>query len=190
MFGAIASFVGSAAFGGLTGLFGGLINRAADYFTFKQKCTFDLAMRDKDLAIAQVEATKELAIAKDVNYTARENAEEETMQRSYEVDKATYITPELEKDLPPWARGLVAAAMAIVDFIRGLTRPGITLYMCVLTTMIYVEMQQIVSASKTPAFTSSDAVKIIILIVDGVLYLTTMSVGWWFATRAKASGEK
>jgi len=86
-------------------------------------------------------------------------------------------------------KSIIAISMVLVDFVRGLTRPGITLYMCALTTLIYIEMQGIVSKAGSQAFTPEDAVGIIKLIVEGVIYLTTMAVGWWFATRAKKSGE-
>ena len=115
----------------------------------------------------------------------REFAETEAMGKSFEADKASYFSTEMLKGLPSWAKGFVAVAFGLVDFIRGLTRPGITLYMCILTTLIYMEMQAIVAKAGAEAFTPGDAVKIIVLLVDAVIYLTSMCVGWWFAARVK-----
>jgi len=187
MLSAIAGVFSSAAFGGITGLFGTLISKVGDYYALKQKNAFDLAMRDKDMAIAQIEATKEVTIAQDTNAANREIAESEVLGKSYEADRATYLTPDVQKDVPPKMKGIVALAMAVVDFVRGMTRPGLTLYLCILTTLMYLQMKAIVTAAGQQAFTPADAVKIIILIVDAVIYLTTVTVTWWFGTRPKAT---
>jgi len=181
----IMGLFSSAALGGITGLLGIVAGRFADYFTMKQKNAHNLSMRDKDLEVAKVEAEKELSIARDTNNANREIAEAELQEKSYEGDRATYMTPETMKGCPGWAKGMVAFLFAIVDFIRGLTRPGITLYLCVLTTLMYMQMKSIVTASGKQAFTPEDAVKIIWLIVDAVIYLTTVCVTWWFGTRPK-----
>lgn len=183
----ILGFFGSAAFGGITGLFGGLINRVADYFTLKQTNEFNLKMRDKDLEIAKVEAEKDLLIARDTNYTAREVADQESLQASLSADKATYLTAELQEDLPTKYKGFICILMAFVDFIRGLTRPGITLYMCVLTTIIWIEMNSLIVKYQQQVLSPDDAGKIIVLIVDGIIYLTSMCVGWWFGSRGKVA---
>jgi hypothetical protein len=188
VFTSILSFFGSAAFGGLTGLFGVIAGKVGDYFTLKQKNAFDLAMRDKDMAIAQIEATKEVTIALDTNNANREIAEskmiESTQSASYEADKAEYLTHDIIEHAPTWASGIISVGLGIVDFVRGMTRPGLTLYLCILTTLMYYQMESIVTASSTPAFTSADAVKIIVLIVDAVIYLTTVCVTWWFGSRS------
>ena len=185
MFSAITSFLGSAVFGGLTGLLGGIVNRVGDYFTLKENNKQKLAMLDKELDITKVEAEKELTLAREKNMTDREVAETQALEKSYEADKATYFTSDIQKELPEGAKTITAIAMAFVDFVRGLTRPGITLYMCLLTTLIYIQMQDIIAASGSKAFTPESAIKIIMIIIDGVIYLTTMAVGWWFASRAK-----
>jgi hypothetical protein len=187
MFTSILSFFGSAAFGGITGLFGAAISKVADYFTLKQKNAFDLAMRDKDMEIAKIEAAKEVTIAQDTNAANRWIAESKTQEASYEADKAEYLTHDIVEHAPAWAQGIIAVALGIVDFIRGMTRPGITLYLCVLTTMMYMQMKAIVTLSGQQAFTPADAVKVIVLIVDAVIYLTTVCVTWWFGSRPKST---
>lgn len=182
----IMSFFGSAAFGGLTGLFGVIAGKVGDYFTLKQKNAFDLAMRDKDMAIAQIEATKEVTIAQDTNNANREIAESKLQETSYDADKAQYLTHDVIEHAPVWSQGIVALALGIVDFVRGMTRPGLTLYLCILTALMYYQMEKIVTMSQAPAFTPADAVKIIVLIVDAVIYLTTVCVTWWFGSRPQS----
>jgi len=185
MIAAIAGLFSSAAAGGLTGLIGGVANKFFDWLTLKERQKHELAMRDKDLEIARTEADRDVVLAKEKSFTEREVAETAALGKSFEADKAAYFSSEMIQGLPPWAKGIVAVGFGLVDFIRGLTRPGITLYMCVLTTLIYLEMQAIVSQAGAQAFTPGEAVKIIIILVDAVVYLTSMCIGWWFGARAK-----
>jgi hypothetical protein len=186
MFTSILSFFGSAAFGGLTGLFGVGLNKISDYFMLKQKNAFDLAMRDKDIEIAKVEADKEVTIARDTNNANRELGEMKLQEASYGEDKAEYLTGEAIEHAPPWAQGIIAVALGIVDFVRGMTRPGITLYLCILTTLMYLQLKAIVTTAGQVVFTPADAVKVIVMIVDAVIYLTSTAVTWWFGSRPKS----
>ena len=183
----VLSFFGSAAFGGLTGLFGVIAGKVGDYFTLKQKNAFDLAMRDKDMEIAKIEADKEVTIAQDTNNANREIAESKVQEASYESDKAEYLTHDVIEHAPPWAQGIISVALGFVDFVRGMTRPSITLYLCVLTTLMYLQMKAIVTLSGQQAFTPADAVKVIVLIVDAAIYLTSTAVTWWFGSRPKST---
>jgi len=94
MFEAVTGFIGSAAFGGITGLLGGVVNRVADYFTLKETNKQKLSLMDKELEIAKVEADKEVVLAKEKTMTEREIAEGKALEKSYDVDKASYFTPE------------------------------------------------------------------------------------------------
>ena len=187
MVGTILGFFGSAAAGGITGLIGALGSKIADYFTYKQKCAFDLAMRDKDMAIAKIEADKDVTIARDTNATNLGLGEIELSEKSHDDDKATYATHDLVEHAPTWAAGLATAFFAFVDFIRGMTRPGLTLYLVVLTTIIYENMDTVIKAAGVTAFSPGDALKIVVMIVDAVLYLTSTAVTWWFGSRPKST---
>lgn len=182
--GAILGFFTSAAAGGVTGLLGVIASKIGDYFTVKQKNAFDLAMRDKDMAIAQIEADREVTIAKDTNAANMEIAEAKVQEASYDADKAQYLTHDMVEHAPSSAQWIVTIALGLVDFVRGMTRPGLTLYLCILTTIMYLQMRAIVTMSGQQAFTPADAVKVIVLIVDAVIYLTTVCVTWWFGSRS------
>jgi len=183
----VLSFFGSAAFGGLTGLFGVIAGKVGDYFTLKQKNAFDLAMRDKDMEIAKIEADREVTIAKDTNNANREIAEIKLQESSYEGDKAEYLTHDIIEHSPTWSAGVITLALGFVDFVRGMTRPSLTLYLCILTTMMYFQMKAIVTAAGQAVFTPADAVKVIVLIVDAVIYLTSTAVTWWYGSRPKST---
>lgn len=59
--------------------------------------------------------------------------------------------------------------------------------MCVLTTLIWIEMNSLITKYQQQVLSPDDAGKIIVLIVDGIIYLTSMCVGWWFGSRGKVA---
>ena len=182
----IVEFLGSAAFGGITGLFGGIINRVADYFTTKERYKHEQVMIDKNTEYLRIETDRDIQIAKEQANAVKEAAGLDAMAKSYDADRATYLSPALVGGLPPWAQSIVAIFMAFVDFVRGMTRPGLTLYLCVLTTIMYMEQKAVLEALGV-APSPDAALGLTRDMIHGVIYLTTMAVGWWFATRAKRS---
>lgn len=184
----VIEFLGSAAFGGITGLFGGIINRVADYFTTKERHKHEQVMLDKNTEYLKIETDRDIQIAKEEANAIKEKAGLDAMAKSYDADRATYFSPTLMSGLPSWAQSIVAVLMAFVDFVRGMTRPGLTLYLCILTTIMYME-QKTVLESLGVAPSPDAALGITRDLIHGVIYLTTMAVGWWFATRAKGSDK-
>jgi hypothetical protein len=65
---------------------------------------------------------------------------------------------------------------------RGIVRPALTVYLCVLTTYVWLQVHQVLD--KQP-LSGSEALQIWQLIVGTILYLTTTCVLWWFGTRNK-----
>ena len=181
----IIEFLSSAAFGGITGLFGGIVNRVADYFATKEKHAHEQVMLDKQTEYLKLETDRDVQIAREESNRIREQSDAQLMEASFKADQATYFSPTLASGLPSWVQGIAASLMALVDFVRGLTRPGLTLYLCILTTLMYVQMMNLLADLKASAFDATTAVGIMQKIVNGVIYLTTMAVGWWFASRQK-----
>ncbi len=180
----------SALSGGILGLFGGLFSRLFDWLTVREKIKQDKLRYDHEIAVLQIETQRDVVVAREEANARREVAESEALGKSFEADRATYLVPEIAKDLPSWARGIVAAVMAFVDFVRGMTRPGLTLYLCVLTTMIYMQVQTAIIKAGGEPITKEMSYGLIKLIIETVLFLTTTAVCWWFAARAKSAQEK
>jgi hypothetical protein len=80
------------------------------------------------------------------------------------------------------AWGLVA-----LDVVRGLVRPGLTVYLCVLTTMIYLQARELIGKED---LNPDQALALEGQIVNTILYLTTTCVLWWFGTRNKQKPPK
>lgn len=151
-------------FGGLTGLIGGIAQKVADYKAKKlelellqKKTEAEIALRRVDAEIMQEEWSQRTKIA-----------EVETASADF---RASFNEPELYSAnvKPSRQQGWL---LVIVDFLRGFVRPFLTLYLCGVTTVLYL---------RTDGGTV-DAQSI----VDTILYLTVMCCGWWFGSRTES----
>ena len=102
-------------------------------------------------------------------------ADARSLVASYDNDRAAYLDPSAQKT-SKFARTM----FTIVDSVRGLIRPILTLYMVVLATMMFVWAQRLAGDK---AITPDAAVQLIGQIVATILYLTTACVLWWFGSR-------
>ncbi|MDH5573262.1 MAG: hypothetical protein OEY89_15985 [Gammaproteobacteria bacterium] len=96
------------------------------------------------------------------------------LSASYDHDKRAYATGKLG-----WFGRFM---MVLVDFWRGIIRPGLTTYLVVLTSVMFYEMLDILNGLEA-AFNADDAIGIVKQIVAMVLYLTSTCVTWWFGGR-------
>lgn len=71
--------------------------------------------------------------------------------------------------------------MVGLDVLRGVVRPGLTLYLCVLTTLLYLKAQRMLPAN----LNADQALGLVNEIINTILYLTTTCILWWFGTRNK-----
>lgn len=151
-------------FGGLTGLIGGIAQKVADYKTKKL-----------ELELMQKKTEAEIALRKvDAEIMAQEWAQR-TKIAEVEADSkafaASFNEPELysAKVQPSTKQGWL---LIIVDFLRGFVRPFLTLYMCGVVTILYLNTD---GGTVNPQS-----------IVDTILYLATLSVSWWFGSRTNS----
>ncbi len=69
----------------------------------------------------------------------------------------------------------------MVDVIRGLVRPIMTVYVMVVVTFIYLELQRLVGGmSSIPVI---EAMSIYSTTINSILYVATTVVLWWFGIR-------
>lgn len=195
----LTGFIGAVFSGGATGLIGIAIQRFAEFK--KQQLELEvvklnhqnaLALADKETERARLRADADQAIA-DRGAAAREKeAEEDARARqieadsrsllaSYEHDRAAYI----EKGAM-LGKGRSAAflrvAMGIVDFARGILRPGLTVHLTVIVTLMFTTMVNLLQETGH-RFTPAEILPILTLIVQTITYCWTTCVVWWFGTR-------
>ena len=173
--------------GGATGLMGAAAQRYADYKNKeldiqleKQRGELELAKREKDAQIMAQEWAGRTRVADIERVGAESVADANAFSTSFALEPKRYAEGVVFTQGQAWV-------MVLTDTFRGIVRPLLTIYLCVLTTMIYVQARALLSKEDLDV---SQALELEKLIVGTVLYLTTTCVLWWFGTRNKQNGLK
>jgi len=182
----ILDIVGSVLTGGATGLIGVAVQRAADYANKKldiqkaaQDNQFELEKRKVDLQMTNAEWAGREHVAQTEGESAKDVAESNAFAESLKAASIRYS----DQVKPTTGQGWL---LIVLDTVRGLVRPGLTIYLCAITTVVYLQARSVMGT-----FLSSDqAYELTNTIVRTILYLTTVCVLWWFGTRNKQPAPK
>jgi hypothetical protein len=189
----VISALAGGGLGGLTGLIGTVVTkwdesrkRDADYRieSLRAEQTRELVKLDQAhaLALAGLTAASQERLA-DINAQARADESASADYRAaMEGDKATYSTPAAQE-----SSRAVRWMMGLVDFLRGVIRPGATIYSLVLLTILMLWVQSMY-ASKTLTLTPDQTQKLAMDVIGTVTYLASTCVTYWFGVRS--SGRK
>lgn len=166
IFSGLASILG----GGLTGLLGSVATGVLEYKTRKLDIELQKEKYANEIALKKVDAemmTKEWAAKVEVE-------DSKAFNTSLTSEPAVYHEGKLTKE-QNWL-------MVVLDFLRGVIRPGLTLYLCAITTVIYVKAARLLNGE---VILPGMAYDLVTQIINTILYLTTTCVLWWFGTRNK-----
>jgi len=78
---------------------------------------------------------------------------------------------------------LIAMAFAFVEFLRGFMRPGLTIYLTALTTVITWMAWDIMNKHGIESISATEAVDIYNQVTSIIVYLTVSCITWWFSDR-------
>jgi hypothetical protein len=183
----IGTIFGSVFSGGATGLIGVALQRFADYKNkqldiqlAKQKFDQDLALKQLDMQMMEKEWAGRVQVAQTEAEAAADAAASKAFEASYGMEPKRY-----SEGVTPGKFG--GFMLILLDLFRGVVRPALTVYLCVLTTLIYYQARQLVGQEN---LSPEQALQIEHLIVGTILYLTTTCVLWWFGTRNKGQPPK
>lgn len=174
--------------GGATGLlgvalqqWGDIKKRQHDFLVLKEQnqLTLQLAAQEaaNRLETAKVDAASAERLAELDALAKATAAASEDYRASLASDKATY----LDKDAQGKSR-VATWLMAIVDFLRGIIRPGITAYAMGLQTFLLFWVHDMILRSQT-AMSPDLQTKLVVEVVGTTTYLVTTCTVWWFGVR-------
>jgi hypothetical protein len=173
--------------GGATGLLGVVLQRFFDHQNKKldlEKQRIDNAheerLRDLDMQMLDKEWAHKAEVAKIETEGASDVAASNAFAASFAMEPKRY-----SEGAPVTPFG--AFILVMLDFIRGIVRPGLTIYLCILTTLVWQQARVMVALED---LTSDQAMEIMKLVIGTILYLTTTCVLWWFGTRNKQEQPK
>lgn len=165
--------------GGVTGLFGAVFTNIFDYLKRKQEHKqnlelkkLDIEMMDKEWQYRDREADREA----DVRMV---ESEDDLRAASYANDAATYSNSF--KVTKVWNKTL----LVLVDVIRGIIRPALTVMLIWMVWDIMVDVEAIISKAGVSGITADKAADIYYYVIKRIIFITEMCVTWWFGTRPK-----
>jgi len=170
--------------GGATGLLGVVAQRIFDAWNKKQELDklkaqwdHDAVMKDKDAAIMAAEWASRTQIAVTEANAAKDVAESGAFAESLKAQSVRYSGGKL-------TGAFATGCLVLLDVVSGLVRPLLTIYLCALTTYIWLQVRGLLSSE---GLSTTDALALWHTVIDTILYLTTTCVLWWFGTRNKQS---
>lgn len=209
--GALINLFAGPLGGIITGTFGSLVTNIFNYFKQKQahkqsielkKLEMESRKLDHKLAIVEAEANMKITQAEIEGKIQTEEAKaflESQRNAMVSLFKASFLDKLM--GVSGWLRyitipiaGIVAFMFGMVDFVKHLMRPGITIFLIIVFANILKQALGILNETDHQ-WTVDQAVKIVMLTVDATVYLTVACVSWWFSDRqiarfmAKALGH-
>jgi len=182
MFETIGTLLGSVLSGGATGLIGVALQRFADFKNkqldiqlAKQKFEQDVALKQLDMQMMEKEWAGRVQVAQTEAEAAADAAASKAFEASYAMEPKRY-----SEGVPVGKVG--GFLLVLLDLFRGIVRPALTVYLCAISTLIYLQARHLLDKEDLSA---DQAMQIEHLIVGTILYLTTTCVLWWFGTRNK-----
>lgn len=168
----------STIFGGVTGLIGTWLTKRAeerqreqDLRAMEIRNDHEAKMKQEDAKIMRLEWEGRNQVAMTEAQSREGEADAAAFTASFNNEPKMYSSPRSRN-------GFVRFLLGVLDFVRGSMRPFLTVYLCVLVSMIYWEIE-----SRLQAATDIDS--LVVTMVHTFLYLFTTCALWWFGTRNK-----
>lgn len=186
MLDAILGVATSGTSGIIGGLFGGALSWAKGWQDNRHEVKLiELQLQEKardrehDLAVMDREAESAASLAQIRSEGEQSLAEMNAMSDAIKAEMAgaTWSKDTIGTLSGVWA-SLAGFLLTLVDVVRGLIRPLLTLYLVGLVTAIFLRVW-----SQSTGFDAEQNFTLIIRIVDMVLFLTCTAVGFWFGSR-------
>ncbi len=184
--------------GGVSGLIGSVVTSYANYKTQKlanehktAMAKIDLQKLDKEREFMLAEAEANMRITEVQTEAQMDIADSQAYSESIKQAQKEAISDKLHEKLlegNAWSRAVgifIAFIFGLVDFLKRIVRPGLTIYLVGLTTWITV-IAVVVMEKQGSAISAAKAVDIFDDVTTIVIYLTVTCVTWWFGDRRMA----
>lgn len=188
MFDLFGMLISGVISGGATGLLGVVIQRWFDFKNKNQEIEIVKLNLANAIELSKLESERVGIKAKaDVDISDNQveiqsdQTDSQLMITSYQSDSAQYLD-KLSMRKKGWVANTVMLMMASVDFVRGLLRPGMTIYLCILVTMMFIWARELAN-SLGMQMTTEQVTSFINQIIATVLYVFTTITLWWFGSR-------
>ena len=180
--------------GGVTGLVGNIITGVMKYKNQKLQFQHEARMVALETAAMREEAKMKIAITKAEIEGAVELADAHAYAQTLKAaDKQLFSDQWIERLFNVQGKfgsffaipvaTLLATGFAFVDWLRGIMRPALTIYLTVMSSVITYMAWTIMQQHGIEHLTAEAALGIYNQTTSIVIYLTVSCVTWWFGDR-------
>ena len=169
--------------GGFTGILGTAVSAVATYQSKKldielekQKSADEIAMRKLDIEAQAAEIAAQAQIAQIQTQGEVDKADDEALAKSYELEPQQYSEKTLLTHTQNWL-------FVLVDTFKALIRPSLTVYLCAIVTIIYMQTRGLINTNQGDSFALLEK------LINTILYVTTTVILWWFGSRANKNSK-
>jgi hypothetical protein len=190
----IMAILTGGGLGSITGLVGTVISHWSD--ASKRKSDLELARINhaQTLELVKQEQAHAMAMAQQTAVVQERIADIDAQARaieqagldfraSHESDRATYSTPAAQE-----SSRFVRWAMGFVDALRGIIRPGATIYALVLHTMLLMWLMDMISRSQI-TLTKDLTERLVLEIIFTTTFMVSTFGTWWFGIRGRSQSN-
>ena len=181
--------------GGLTGLAGSLITGITNYKTRKLELVHAEKMihletesmkieAEMNIAVTRAEIEGEVELADSAAYIESLKSGQKNLFGQAWIDKLFTVQGKFLGPLAKFVGIGVAGAFGFIDWLRGIMRPALTLYMIGMATVITYMAWKILNEYGMQAITANQAVQIFRENTSIIIYLAVSCVTWWFGDRS------
>ncbi len=175
IFSGIAAIFG----GGLTGLIGTVTSKIFEYKSKKLDIELQANKFANDVALKKVDAE---IMAQE--WAARTKVAEVEADAKVSTEDSKAFNTALTSEPQRYSQGDLTHSqnwlMVVLDLFRGIIRPVLTIYLCFITTVIYIKANHLLNTNLVLPTMAYDLVN---QIINTILYLTTSCVLFWFGSR-------
>lgn len=183
--------------GGLTGLIGNVITGIMSYKTQKLKNEHDIAMIQAETESMRIEAQMQIQVTKAEIEGAVELADAQAYMNSQIagnkqmfsekwIDKLFSVEGKFGRFFAIPVAVILAMGLGFVDWLRGVMRPALTIYLTGITTVLTYQAWDILQKHGLEGMTATQAIGTYTQTTSMVIYLTVSCITWWFGDRRMA----
>lgn len=176
--------------GVVTGLVGNIVTSYSNLRMQKLKNEHEVAMIQAETAAMAAEAKANIQITETAVQGELErmdsNIYHETVKQATEKSLPNKLLELLMAKWYTMPFGVILSVLlGLVDFLKGLIRPGLTIYLVVLTSFLTFQAIRIIGL-KQGLMSTGEALGLFKDVTSIVIYLTVSCVTWWFGDRRTA----
>lgn len=184
------AFLETILAGGATGLLGNVVSTVFSFVNKKQDNKHEFAMRKLGIEAMEREAKMNIQITEtkvqgDIALAEMESFNETIKQNAVDKLSGDVLSRLFDQKWTIPFGVLLAFLFGVVDFIKALIRPGITLYLTIALTVIYFNTIDVIKLHGG-LYDVQSATALFEEITQNILYIGTSCIMWWFGDRRVA----